>query len=52
MESIRNTKSFYALHMFFDSRTTRKIVKYFLKEYFEIVQSEIIPTRQDSGDYG
>lgn len=37
-------KEFYALHMFFDSRTTRKECEAFLKEYFEIVQSEIIPT--------
>ena len=39
-------KEFYALHMFFDSRTTRKDCEVFLKEYFEIVQSEIIPTRK------
>ena len=36
---------FYALHMFFDSRTTRKDCEVFLKERFEIVKSEIIPTR-------
>ena len=36
---------FYALHMFFDSRTTRKECEVFLKERFEIVKSEIIPTR-------
>ena len=39
-------KDFYALHMFFDSRATRKECEAFLKEYFEIVQSEIIPTRK------
>ena len=39
-------KDFYALHMFFDSRTTRKNCEAFLKERFEIVQSEIIPTRK------
>ena len=38
-------KDFYALHMFFDSRTTRKECEVFLKERFEIVKSEIIPTR-------
>ncbi|MBQ6550352.1 MAG: glutamine amidotransferase family protein [Lachnospiraceae bacterium] len=38
-------KDLYALHLFFDSRTTRKECETFLKEYFEIVQSEIIPTR-------
>ena len=37
-------KEFYALHMFFDSRTTRKECEVFLKERFEIVKSEIIPT--------
>ena len=39
-------KDFYALHMFFDGRTTRKTCEAFLKERFEIVQSEIIPTRK------
>ena len=38
-------KEFYALHMFFDSRATRKECEVFLKERFEIVKSEIIPTR-------
>ncbi len=38
-------KDFYALHLFFDDRTTRKDCEAFLKEYFEIVQSERIPTR-------
>lgn len=38
-------KEFYALHMFFDSRTTRKECEVFLKERFEIIKSEIIPTR-------
>lgn len=39
-------KDFYALHMFFDDRTARKNCEEFLKEQFEIVQSEIIPTRK------
>ena len=39
-------KDFYALHMFFDSRATRKDCEAFLKERFEIVKSEIIPTRK------
>ncbi|MBO4326379.1 MAG: hypothetical protein J5950_03820 [Clostridia bacterium] len=39
-------KDFYALHLFFDSRATRKDCEAFLKEYFEIVRSEIIPTRK------
>lgn len=39
-------KEFYALHMFFDSRATRKECEVFLKERFEIIQSEIIPTRK------
>ena len=38
-------KEFYALHMFFDCRSTRKECEAFLKERFEIVQSEVIPTR-------
>ena len=37
-------KEFYALHMFFDTRDTRKKCEAFLKEQFEIVQSEVIPT--------
>lgn len=39
-------KDFYALHMFFDERATRKNCEQFLKERFEIVKSEIIPTRK------
>ena len=39
-------KDFYALHLFFDSRSTRKECESFLKEYFEIVKSEIIPTQK------
>ena len=39
-------KDFYALHMFFDERSTRKNCEIFLKERFEIVKSEIIPTRK------
>ena len=39
-------KDFYALHMFFNERATRKNCEAFLKERFEIVKSEIIPTRK------
>ena len=39
-------KDFYAFHMFFDDRTTRKNCEVFLKERFEIVQSERIATRK------
>lgn len=39
-------KDFYALHMFFNERATRKSCEAFLKERFEIVRSEIIPTRK------
>ena len=39
-------KDFYALHLFFNERTTRKNCEVFLKERFEIIQSEIIPTRK------
>ena len=39
-------KDFYALHMFFDSNTCRKECEAFLKDGFEIVKSEPIPTRK------
>lgn len=39
-------RDFYALHMFFDCRDTRKSCEAFLKESFELVQSELIPTRK------
>ena len=39
-------KEFYALHMFFNDRASRKNCEVFLKERFEIVKSEIIPTRK------
>ena len=39
-------KDFYAFHFFFDDRTARKNCEQFLKERFEIVKSEIIPTRK------
>lgn len=39
-------KDFYAFHMFYDSRDTRKSCEVFLKERFEIVKSEILPTRK------
>lgn len=39
-------KDLYAFHVFFDSRATRKDCEAFLKENFEVVKSEIIPTRK------
>ncbi len=39
-------REFYALHFFFSDRAARKNCEAFLKERFEIVQSEIIPTRK------
>ena len=39
-------KDLYALHLFFNERATRKSCEAFLKERFEIVKSEIIPTRK------
>lgn len=39
-------KEFYALHFFFNERATRKNCETFLKERFEIVKSEVIPTRK------
>ena len=39
-------KDFYALHLFFDSRDTRKTCEALLKEGFEIYRSEKIPTRK------
>lgn len=39
-------KDFYALHMFFDTRDTRKACEAFIKERFEIAKSELIPTRK------
>ena len=39
-------KDFYALHFFFNNRDTRKTTESFLKERFEIVRAEQIPTRQ------
>ncbi len=38
-------KDFYALHIFFDCRATRKDCEAFLKERFEIVKGELVPTR-------
>ena len=37
-------KDFYAFHMFFDSRSTRKECEAYLKENYEIVWGEIVPT--------
>ncbi len=37
---------FYAFHLFFDSRDTRKTCEALLKEGFEIYKSERIPTRK------
>ena len=39
-------KDLYALHIFFDDRETRRDCEAFLKERFEIVKSEHIPTRK------
>ena len=39
-------KDLYALHLFFNCRDTRKKCEAFLKEGFEIVKDEIIPTRK------
>ncbi len=39
-------KDFYAFHIFFDSRATRKECEVQLKEHFEIVNAELIPTRK------
>ncbi len=39
-------RDLYALHLFFDTRDTRKECEAFLREYFEIVHSERIPTRR------
>ena len=39
-------RELYALHMFFDSHDIRKECEAFLKERFEIVKSELIPTRK------
>ena len=39
-------KEFYALHIFFNDRNSRKNCEAFLKERFEIVKSEIMPTRK------
>ena len=45
-------RDFYAFHIFFDSRTTRKECEALLKEGFEMVQAEHIPDPDDAGDYG
>lgn len=39
-------KDLYAFHLFYDERETRKSCEQFLKERFEIVKSEILPTRK------
>ena len=39
-------KDLYAFHMFYDCRDTRKACEAFLKERFEIVKGELIPTRK------
>ncbi len=39
-------RDFYALHMFYNDRATRKSCELLLKERFEIVKSELIPTRK------
>ena len=39
-------RDFYAFHLFFDSRDVRKDCEAFLKERFEIVHAERMPTRK------
>ncbi len=39
-------KDLYALHMFFDDQMSRKSCERFLKEHFEIIHSEAMPTRK------
>ena len=39
-------RDFYALHIFFDDRDSRKRCEGYLKENFEIIQGEVIPTRK------
>ena len=39
-------KELYALHIFFDCRDTRKACEAYLKEYFEVVKGEKIPTEK------
>ena len=39
-------KDLYAFHIFFDCRDTRKTCEAFLKEHFEVVMGERIPTRK------
>lgn len=37
---------FYAFHMFFDSRISKQNFETYIKEFFEIVKSEIIPIKK------
>ncbi|MBR3990997.1 MAG: glutamine amidotransferase family protein [Clostridia bacterium] len=39
-------RDLYAFHLFFDCRDTRKKCEAFLKERFEVVKGELIPTRK------
>ncbi len=39
-------RDFYALHFFFEDRAARKDCEVYLKERFEIVKSELVPTRK------
>ena len=39
-------KDFYALHIFYDDSTSRTACEQFLKDSFEVVRSENIPTRK------
>lgn len=39
-------KDYYALHLFYDDQVSKKSCEAFLKKHFEIVKSEIIPTRK------
>ena len=42
-------KDYYAFHMFFDSRADRKECEAYLKENYEIVKGELIPTDKIPG---
>ena len=39
-------KEFYALHIFYDDSTSRSVCEAFLKDSFEVVRAENIPTRK------
>ena len=39
-------KEEYALHIFFDNKSCKEQCEHYLKDHFEVVKSEIIPTRK------